>query len=174
MTCRKLLIGTAMFASVVITACDGPSSSPTGPSTAATITANGGGAPPSFAASSRRSEALHVLKECSAYTRLAGSYCTITSSNLKAIKVGSRVIYAKAAGATSLDSDVILDPPGPGNNTAFGHVVLDLVTGGGLVTFSGGTGKFKHFHASAAVSHLSGPNWAWNGTYSFNGKGHDD
>jgi hypothetical protein len=35
------------------------------------------------AASSPRSGALHVTKECSAYTGLAGSFCTITSSNLK-------------------------------------------------------------------------------------------
>ena len=39
-------------------------------------------------ASSPRSGALHVTKECSAYTGLAGSYCTITSSNVNAIKVG--------------------------------------------------------------------------------------
>jgi hypothetical protein len=116
---------------------------------------------------SPRSGDLHVTKECSAYTRLAGSFCTITSSNVKAIEVGSRIVYAQAAGATSLDSDVVLDTPGPGNNTAFGHCALDFATGLGLCTFSGGTGKFSGFEGSARVSSLGRPNWAWDGTYSF-------
>jgi hypothetical protein len=119
--------------------------------------------------SSPRSGDLVVTKECSEYTGLAGSFCTITSSNLKAIEVGSRVVYTSAAdfGAGLVDSDAILYPPGPGNNTAFGHVVLNLGTGLGTVTFSGGTGKFTLFHASADVSYLGGPNWAWDGTYSY-------
>ena len=120
---------------------------------------------PSVAASSPRSGDLHVTKECSAYSGLAGSYCTITSSNLKAITVGSKVVYASPAGATSLDSDVVLDV-GPGN-AAFGHCYLDFGTGLGLCTFSGGTGKFTLFQATADVSYLGGPNWAWDGTYAF-------
>jgi hypothetical protein len=108
-----------------------------------------------------------VRKECSEYFGQAGEFCTITSSNLEQIEVGSKVIYASAAGATSLDSDVVLDPPGPGNNRAFGHCHLDFATGLGLCTFSGGTGKFTHFHASADVSYVSGVDWAWDGTYSF-------
>jgi hypothetical protein len=116
---------------------------------------------------SPRSGALHVTKECSQYTRLAGSFCTITSSNLKQIEVGSKVIYTIDSGPTVLDSDVTLEPPGPGNNRAFGHCRLDLVTRVGLCTFSGGTGKFTWFNASAAVSSLGRPNWAWDGTYRF-------
>jgi hypothetical protein len=114
-----------------------------------------------------RSGDLHVTKECSQYTRLAGGFCTITSSNLEQIEVGSKVIYEIASGPTVLDTDVILEPPGPGNNHAFGHCRLDLKSGVGLCTFSGGTGKFTHFSASAIVSSLGRPNWAWNGTYSF-------
>jgi len=79
----------------------------------------------------------------------------------------SKIVYAQAAGATSLDSDIVLNPPGPGNNTALGHCTLQFATGLGLCTFSGGTGKFQWFHASANVSYLGGPNWAWDGTYSF-------
>jgi len=48
----------------------------------------------SQASDSPRSGALHVTKECSEYTGHAGSFCTVTSSNLKAIDVGSKVIYA--------------------------------------------------------------------------------
>jgi hypothetical protein len=121
-----------------------------------------------LASATPRSGALHVTKECSHYTGLAGSYCTITSSNIPNIKVGSNVVYASAAGDPTpgvLDSDLIID--GPGNNDAYGHVVLDISTGTGPVTFSGGTGEFRWFHASAAVSPLGGPNYAWDGTYSF-------
>ncbi len=47
---------------------------------------------------SPRYGALHVAKERSAYPGLAAQLCTITSSNLRAIKVGSKVVYASAAG----------------------------------------------------------------------------
>lgn len=126
---------------------------------------------PAVAAASPRSGELHVTKECSAYTGAAGGYCTITSSNVKAIPVGSRVIYLEplAFPYTVLDTDIVLDPPGPGNNMAFGHVHLDLLTGAGVATFAGGTGKFTWFHASVAVTpNAAEPNgWAWEGTYSF-------
>ena len=121
-------------------------------------------------ASFPRSGALDVTKECSKYHGLAGEICTITSSNLDAIEVGSRVVYAKAAdfATFTLDSDVVLDVPGPGNNVAFGHCHLNLVTGIGLCTFSGGTGKFTHFDASVDVSPpTDGVNWHWDGNYSF-------
>ncbi|MEO5919356.1 MAG: hypothetical protein ABIQ17_07320 [Candidatus Limnocylindrales bacterium] len=112
-----------------------------------------------------RSGDLQVTKECSAYTGLAGQFCTITSSNLEAIEVGSRVVSAQAAGAGSLDSDIVLDA-GP-DNTAAGHVVLDLAAGSGVVTFSGGTGKFAGFQARVDVSADSTGLWHWEGTYSF-------
>jgi hypothetical protein len=121
-------------------------------------------------ASSQRSGDLHVTKECKDYSLLADSFCTITSSNLNEIKVGSRVVYLQAAGATSLDSDVVL-VVGPGNY-ALGHCHLDFATGLGLCTFSGGRGQFAGFRASANVSHLDGVNWAWNGKYHFRQHGH--
>lgn len=118
-------------------------------------------------AASPRSGDVHITKECSAYTGAAGDYCTITSSNLAAIPVGSKVIYLSALTFPILDTNIVLDPPGPGNNKAFGHVYLDLSTGAGEATFSGGTGVYTWFHASADVSYLGGPNWGWDGTYSF-------
>jgi hypothetical protein len=114
---------------------------------------------------SPRSGELHVTKECSEYTGLADSFCTITSSNVKAITVGSRVVYLQAAGDTSLDSDIVL-VVGPGNY-ALGHVTLDFATGTGEVRIWGGRGQFKLFHARADVSYLGGPNWAWDGKYRF-------
>ena len=144
-----------------------PSASPAVSSLAAT----GSGTVASLASASfPRSGDLHVTKECSAYHGQAGEVCTITSSNLDAIEAGSRVVYAQAAdfGTFTLDSDVVLDPPGPGNNTASGHCRLNLVTGIGRCTFSGGTGTFTHFDASVNVSPpTDGVNWHWAGTYSF-------
>ncbi|MGZ4391588.1 MAG: hypothetical protein ACXVRK_05635, partial [Gaiellaceae bacterium] len=73
-------------------------------------------------ASSPRSGALSVTKECSGYTGFAGSFCTITSSSLAAIPVGSRINYLQPADLfTPAGSDVVLDTPGPGNNEAFGN-----------------------------------------------------
>ena len=121
------------------------------------------------ASASSEKGALHVTKECSLFKGNPGEFCTITSSNLTMIPIGSRVIYLEAAGATGLDTDIVLDT-GPGNK-AFGHVVLNLATGTGMVTFLGGTGQFRHFHAKAAVSFIGDdthPDWAWDGTYHFN------
>ena len=94
-----------------------------------------------------------------------GPFCTITSSNVNAIEVDSRVIYLTACGSAGLDTDVILEPPGPGNNRAFGHCTLWSLR---QCTFSGGTGKFTWFHASVDVSHTDDYSlWYWEGTYSF-------
>jgi hypothetical protein len=170
---KFVVVGCLFAAAVAAVGCvDGPGG-PTGPSDsaavsglAATARGNEGTLAPLLSASPRSGD-LHVTKECSEYQGRAGQFCTITSSNVKAIEVGSRVFYAQAAGATSLDSDVILDTPGPGNNAAFGHCRLDFATRLGLCTFSRGTGTFSHFDASAHVSSLGGFGWAWDGTYSF-------
>jgi hypothetical protein len=117
---------------------------------------------------------LHVMKECSQYTGASGSFCTITASNVGPIKVNSKVYYDQAAGTPAglLDSNVVLDA-GAGNR-AFGRCSLDLSTGAGLCTFSDGTGQFAGFQARINVTYLGGPNYGWNGTYSFSsGHGHD-
>jgi hypothetical protein len=132
---------------------------------AAVLIAAGGVSVASVSASSPRSGALHATKECSEYTYLAGSFCTFTSSNLKALSVGSRIVYLSAAGATSLNTDVVLDA-GPGNK-AFGHCLLVFAHLPGECTFRGGTGKFTWFHADVVVSTLDGINWQWEGSYSF-------
>ena len=116
------------------------------------------------------SRALHITKECSAYAGQAGGYCTITSSNVRAIPAGSKVIYitALAAPYTVLDTDITLDPPGRGG-VAFGHVHLDLSTGVGVAVFTGGTKEFTGFKADVAVTPQAGvpSGWTWTGTYSF-------
>ena len=119
----------------------------------------------SISAQSGRNGQLHETKECSAYTGSAGSFCTITSSDLAEIKTGSKVSYDQPAGipAGLLDSNVVLDA-GTGNR-ALGRCTLDLTTGLGLCTFSDGTGQFTGFTARVDVDCRSG--CRWDGTYSF-------
>ena len=140
-----------------------PSASATVSSLAATPSGNDGTSRP--ATSSPRSGNLQVTKECSGYTGGEGSFCTITSSNLKAIEVDSRILYLQPGQLfTPLGSEVVLDLPGPGNNKAFGRCSLAV----GVCTFSGGTGKFTHFDARVAVTHTDDFSlWFWDGTYSF-------
>ena len=143
---------------------------PTSPSAVAAVsslaaTASGSEGTSRSAAASPRSGILQVTKECSGYTGGAGSFCTITSSNLNSIEVDSRILYLQPELLfTPSGSDVVLDLPGPGNNTAFGNCSLSL----GVCTFSGGTGKFTWFHASVNVTHSDDFSlWYWQGTYSF-------
>ena len=122
----------------------------------------------SLSASSDKGRRLHVTKECEDYDGTAGSFCTITSSNLQEIKVGSIVFYTQAAGipAGLLDSNIVLDA-GDGNR-AVGRCTLDLTTGLGLCTFSDGTGELAGFNARVrATPPTDGVNWHWDGTYSF-------
>ena len=116
-------------------------------------------------AASPRSGDLHATKECSEYFGGAGEYCTFTSSNIKAIQPGDRIVYATAAGPGSLDTDVAL-VAGPGN-VAAGHCTLVFASLPGTCTFSGGTGTFTHFHATASVSVDGAGVWHWDGSYSF-------
>ena len=121
----------------------------------------------SGARANHRARPLHLTKECppSQYQGQIGGYCTVTSSNVAAITVGTKIFYAQAAGPTSLDSDIILYA-GSGN-TATGHCALDFATGLGRCTLSGGTGTLDGIRARVDVSYRGGSDWAWDGTYRF-------
>jgi len=113
---------------------------------------------------------LHIEKNCSQYDFSAGSFCTITKSNRKMIPIGSQVTYLGVPGDGVLNVDIRLDTTS--GNSAYGHVFLNVNQedpnfGTGIVTFNGGIGTFEGFHARAAVNPLVYPNWAWDGTYSF-------
>ena len=119
----------------------------------------------SVSASAERTRDLHVTTKCSAHTGAAGDFCTITSSNVRRIPVGSRVYYDQPAGipAGLLDSNVVLDA-GNGNR-AVGRCTLDFATNLGLCTFSDGTGNLAGFHARVDVDCTS--ECRWNGPYGF-------
>jgi hypothetical protein len=120
---------------------------------------------------SPRAGTFHTQKNCDQYSGLAGGFCTLTVSTLKQIPVGTKVVYASAATATAVSSDVMLVSPN-GNNV--GHVELNRVTRTGTATFSGGTGTFQHFSATVTISFLSPRNWAFDGSYSFGNNGDRD
>ena len=115
----------------------------------------------------RGTKAFHATKDCSGFTGLAGAFCTIRSSNVKALKVGSKIFYFQAASKTALDSDTVIYV-GPGT-VATGHCLLRFATGVGLCTISDGTGTLAGFHARVRVTADSSiPKlWHWDGTYSF-------
>lgn len=144
---KKSKVITTIFALTVVAAC---------------LAQNPGGSPVA-----PRNGQLHVTKECSQYNYLAGGYCTITSSNLSEIKVGSKVFYDQAAGipAGMLDSNVLLSV-GTGD-WAVGRCTLDGTTGLGLCTFSDGTGPLTGFSARVVVTYTGGVDYSWDGTYSF-------
>jgi hypothetical protein len=115
----------------------------------------------------RATKALHATKDCAGFTGLVGGFCTFRSSNVKALKVGSRVFYFQVAGKIALDSDTVLYA-GPGS-VATGHCLLRFKTGVGLCTISDGTGTLAGFRARVRVTADSSIAnlWHWDGTYSF-------
>lgn len=128
-----------------------------------------GGKPVS--ASSGRSGQLHIVKDCSAYNRMAGGTCEIVSSNLPEIPKGSLVHYTQAFGILNpawLDSNVVLDA-GNGNKAA-GRCTVDFsIATPGVCTFEDGTGALAGFSARVAVSTVPTPpaDFTWDGPYSF-------
>jgi hypothetical protein len=128
---------------------------------------------------------LHVTKNCLAFTGLPGTYCTITSSNIPQITVGTTVNYTQGAVVPttpptpndestriSLDSNVILYVGG--GDWATGRCTLDAIGyGSGLCTFSDGIGPLTGFHAHVLVYSTDGVNYSWQGTYSFSPEPHE-
>ena len=157
---KFVVIGCLCAGALAAVGCGDGRGVPTSPS----ANASGGSLDPSLSASPRSGD-LQVTKECSGYTGGPGSFCRITSSNVKAIEVGSKILYLQPDKlVTPSGSDVVLDLPGPGNNKAFGNCSLAV----GVCTFSGGTGKFTGFQASVDVTANDDFSiWYWNGTYSF-------
>jgi hypothetical protein len=118
-----------------------------------------------------RSGSIHIRKNCSAYTRLAGGFCTITESNFDGLPAGSLVHYTQAFGILNpawLDSNVVVDA-GNGNK-AIGRCVVDFsIATPGVCVFSDGTGNLAGFTARVDVTTVPVPpaDFFWDGTYHF-------
>jgi len=115
----------------------------------------------------RGTKAFHATKDCSGFTGLVGAYCTIRSSNVKALKVGSKIFYFQVASKTALDSDTVIYVNR--GSVATGHCLLRFATGVGLCTISDGTGTLAGFRFRVRVAaDTSVPGlYHWDGTYSF-------
>lgn len=135
---------------------------------------------PPVAASGGQSGPLVVTKNCSNFTGLAGTYCTVTSSNVPEIipPYISTVFYTQAAtaapesGSIAFDSNAVLFV-GFGD-WAVGRCTLDsrqYPGNYGLCTFSDGVGRLAGFTARVNVSPFQNTptnvDYYWNGTYSF-------
>jgi hypothetical protein len=116
----------------------------------------------------RLAKPFHLTKECSGFPGTTpGGYCTIRSSNVKAIKVGSKIFYFQPDTKTGTNSDMVIYA---GRGTvATGHCDVASATGLGLCTISDGTGALAGFHMRVHVSpDKTVPNlWRWDGTYGF-------
>ena len=116
----------------------------------------------------RQSKPFHATKDCSGYSGKAGAYCTIRSSNVKAIRVGSKIIYFQADTKTGTDSDIVIYV-GPGT-VATGHCRIgNSATAVGLCTISDGTGALAGFRMRVRVTadHKVPNLYHWDGTYGF-------
>ena len=115
----------------------------------------------------RKTKAFHATKDCSGYKGGIGAYCTVRTSNVKALKAGSKIFYTQQASTAALDSDIVIYVKR--GTTATGHCFLRLATGTGLCTISDGTGALAGFHlrvrvtADTSIQQL----WHWDGTYGF-------
>jgi hypothetical protein len=112
---------------------------------------------------------LHITKECSEFTGETPSFCTITSSDLAAIPVGTKVIYWGPVinDPNFLSSRVVLRA-GDGTK-AFGYcqTIASPSPEHGTCVFWKGTHALKGFHASVDVTYVSGADYKWDGTYLF-------
>ncbi len=118
----------------------------------------------------RKTKAFHATKDCSGYKGGIGSFCTIRTSNVKALKANSKIFYVQEPTPSTLDSDIVIYVSR--GTAASGHCLLHLASGKGLCTISDGTGTLAGFHLRVRVTaDTSTQNlWHWDGTYSF-GKG---
>ncbi len=116
----------------------------------------------------RGTKAFHATKDCSGHTGLAGAYCTIRSSNVKAVKVGSKIFYLQALSSTGIDSDILIYVKR--GSVATGHCLFRSTTEVGRCTISDGTGTLDGFQLRVRVTADSSlpKHWHWDGTYSFN------
>ena len=119
---------------------------------------------PSALASSRHT--LTIVKNCSGtMTGKVGEFCTVTASNVKAIPVGTKVVYTGpvVSSAVFLSSNVTIKASA--TSTATGYCMVDLHTGVGMCTFWKGTGKLAGFHAVIHGSSESATAYHWDGFY---------
>jgi hypothetical protein len=109
---------------------------------------------------------LKVSKECSHYSGGIPSFCTITESNLGAIKPGSKILYyGPVTNNPAFSSNNVILDDGAGNN-AVGNCIVDFGGGPtGFCAFYGGSGTLAGFQAIVKVTVDAKQIWHWDGGY---------
>ena len=108
---RTVALGALCVGALAHMACADSGASPTSPSSSPSLSGLAATAASGVRTSGEavattlaaRSGPLELTKECSEYFGLAGQFCTVTSSSVDAIEVGSKIIYTQPAGPTSLN-----------------------------------------------------------------------
>jgi hypothetical protein len=123
--------------------------------------------PLTSASASTALQPIHITKECSGFTGSAGSFCTITGSDLSAIPVGTKVYYRGPviSDPNFLSSRVVAK--GRHGSRAYGYCSAIYSPYHGVCTFWRGTGSLKGFHASVDVTLDDSGVFHWDGTYLF-------
>jgi hypothetical protein len=112
--------------------------------------------------------ALHMMKDCTAFSGVPGGSCLITESNLPQIPVGGLLTYYGPALDNPMfaSSSVVLNA-GDGN-TAFGWCMISNATAIGMCTFWAGSGTLTGFNAILDVTlDPDTGGFHWDGTYIF-------
>ena len=109
---------------------------------------------PAATAGSPTGTAIHLVKDCSAFTTEIPSYCVVSASDLGAIPVGAKVAYLGPLldNPYFLSSNVRIDDAH--GNTATGYCIFDArpTEERGFCTFVAGTGTLDGFTAILKVT----------------------
>jgi len=123
---------------------------------------------PSPGASGDAPNALHMMKDCTAFSGVPGGSCVITASNLPQIPVGGLLTYfgPELANPMFASSSVVLNA-GDGN-LAYGWCMVSNATAIGMCTFWAGSGTLAGFNAIVDVTlDADSGRFHWDGTYVF-------
>jgi hypothetical protein len=109
----------------------------------------------------------HLTKDCSTYTGVTPSLCTIAASDLDVVPIGTKVWYLGPVLTNTyfLSSNVSLDA-GHGN-VATGYCIFESKPSTGICTFWKGTGTLTRFTATFDVTIDEQKLWHWDGIYYF-------
>lgn len=110
---------------------------------------------------------LHAVKDCSTYTGVVPSLCTIAKSDAAVLPVGTRVWYQGPVltNIYFLSSVTVLDDEA--GDTATGYCIYGAEASRGMCSFYAGTGKLDRFHALVDVTIDASGLWHWDGMYYF-------
>jgi hypothetical protein len=122
-------------------------------------------AAPAVAAEAAKMQPFSLSQNCDEWTSGVPSFCTVTESNVPALKKGTRVLYyVPVNNKIEFSSNNVVLDDGAGN-TALGNCIVDYDASKGMCAFYAGNGSLLSFTAIAEVSVDDNQVWHWNGSY---------